>query len=85
MLRREGLYSSHISIWRKQRREGTLKALARKRGPKPKRTSEESEAEKLRRENERLRERLRKAEKIIEVQKKLSEVLGIEEDEPERK
>ena len=85
LLRREGLYSSHISVWRKQRREGTLKALARKRGPKPKRTSEESEAEKLRRENERLRERLRKAEKIIEVQKKLSEVLGLEEDEPERK
>ena len=85
LLRREGLYSSHIATWRKQRREGTLKALGRKRGPKPKRTAEELEVEKLRRENERLRDKLRKAEKIIEVQKKLAEVLGLDGDEPEPK
>jgi hypothetical protein len=42
-----------------------LKALGRKRGPKPKRTAEQIEVEKLRRENERLREKLRKAEKIV--------------------
>lgn len=83
LLRREGLYSSHLTSWRAQRRDGTLKALGRKRGPKPRRTAEQVEADKLRRENERLREKLRKAEKIIEVQKKLAEVLGTEDpDDP---
>ena len=77
LLRREGLYSSHLSTWRAQRREGTLKALGRKRGPKKTRTAEQLEVEKLRRENERLRKKLAHAEKIIDVQKKLSEVLGI--------
>jgi len=81
LLRREGLHSSHLSTWRSQRRDGTLKALGRKRGPKPKHTAGQVEVEKLRRENERLRERLRKAEKIIEVQKKLAEVLGELDDE----
>jgi transposase len=83
LLRREGLYSSHLTSWRGQRLEGTLKALERKRGPKPKRTPEHTEVEKLRRENDRLRERLRKAEKIIDVQKKLSEVLGLDSDDTE--
>ena len=73
LLRREGLYSSYLSTWRAQRREGALAALGRKRGPKPKRTAEAIENEKLRKDNERLRERLRKAEKIIEVQKKVAE------------
>lgn len=84
LLRREGLYSSHLTTWRALRRDGTLKALGRKRGPKPKRTAEQLEADELRRENERLREKLRKAEKIIEVQKKLAEVLGTEEPEDPR-
>jgi transposase-like protein len=83
LLRREGLYSSHLTSWRNQRHEGTLKALERKRGPKPKRTPEHTEVEKLRRENERLRERLRKAEKIIDVQKKLAEVLGLDDEDSE--
>lgn len=83
LLRREGLYSSHLTSWRGQRLEGTLKALERKRGPKPKRTPEHAEVDKLRRENDRLRERLRKAEKIIEVQKKLAEVLGLSSDDTE--
>jgi transposase len=83
LLRREGLYSSHLTNWREQRLKGTLKALERKRGPKPKRTSEEAELEQLRRDNARLREKLRKAEKIIEVQKKLSEVLGLDSDDTE--
>lgn len=69
LLRREALYSSHITTWRQQRLAGTLKALGRKRGPKPKDRAEQVAVAKLRRENERLRERLRKAEKIIEVQK----------------
>lgn len=76
LLRGEGLYSSHLTAWRRQRREGTLKALGRKRGPK--RTAEQSEIDKLRREVERLRKKLGHAEKIISVQKKLSEVLGIQ-------
>ncbi len=81
LLRREGLYSSLLSTWRAQRRAGALAALGRKRGPKPKRTTEQNQLDKLRRENDRLREKLRKAEKIIEVQKKLAEILGT--DEPE--
>lgn len=81
LLRREGLYSSHLTSWRKQRREGTLKALGRRRGPKTKKTAEQREIETLRRENERLHRKLDHAEKIIGVQKKLSEVLEIELDD----
>lgn len=77
LIRQEGLYSSHLASWRRQRREGTLKALGRKRGPKKAKTAEQLENEKLRREVERLRKKLAHAEKIIDVQKKLSEVLGI--------
>jgi regulator of replication initiation timing len=70
------LYSSHLCSWRGQRRKGILNALGRKRGAKAK-SSTQLENEKLRRENERLRKKLAHAEKIIDVQKKLSEVLGI--------
>ena len=81
LLRQEGLYSSHLSTWRALRRAGSLKALGRKRGP-VQATSAQLENDKLRRENERLRKKLAHAEKIIDVQKKLSEVLGISlEDE----
>jgi transposase-like protein len=76
LLRQEGLYSSHLCSWRGQRRKGILNALGRKRGAKAK-SSTQLENEKLRRENERLRKKLAHAEKIIDVQKKLSEVLGI--------
>ena len=81
LLRSEGLYSSHLTAWRRQRHEGTLKALARKRGPKTKVTAEQREVDKLRREVARLRRKLEHAEKIIGVQKKLSEVLGIQLEE----
>jgi len=77
LLRREGLYSSHLVDWRRARDAGALAALSKKRGPKPKRTPEQIENERLRRENERLAERLRKAEIIIDVQKKLHALLGI--------
>ena len=79
LLRREGLYSSHLSIWRRQREAGTLEALApRKRGRKAKgETAEGRRVATLERENERLRERLAQAETIIEVQKKVSTLLGI--------
>lgn len=78
LLRREGLYSSHLTTWRKQRDEGALQGLGpKKRGRKPKRKDPMAlEVERLRRENQRLTERLRQAETIIEVQKKISEMLG---------
>jgi transposase-like protein len=84
LLRREGLYSSILSDWRRQRREGTLDGLTpRKRGrkPDPDRAQKDRIAE-LERELARLRTKLVHAEKIIEVQKKLSEVLGIPLDPP---
>jgi transposase-like protein len=79
LLRREGLYSSHLSTWRRQRDAGTLAALApKRRGRKPKRSDPLAEQnQRLQRENQRLREKLRQAETIITVQKKLSEALGI--------
>ena len=77
LLRREGLYSSHLSRWRKEREQGQLQALAgRKRGRKSK-SDLEKETARLRQENERLKARLEQAETIIEVQKKLSELLGL--------
>lgn len=78
LLRREGLYSSHLSQWRKQRREGALSSMsASKRGARARQTPAQREVERLRCENERLRKKLSQAEKVIEVQKKLSEVLGV--------
>ena len=81
LLRREGLYSSHLTTWRRQREEGVLQALnPKKRGrkEKPKDPSAERIAQ-LEKENQRLKSRLRKAEIIIEAQKKISEILGIEQ------
>ena len=76
LLRREGLYASHLSTWRRQREAGQLAGLRpRKRGRKE--NKEEAEIRRLRRENERLERRLEQAELIIEAQKKLSEILGI--------
>jgi transposase-like protein len=79
LLRREGLYSSHLTTWRRQREQGQLEALsARKRGRKP--SVDEAlvnELAELKRENERLENRLQQAETIIEVQKKLSGLLGL--------
>lgn len=82
LLRKEALYSSHLATWRTAARAGTLEALGRKRGPKVKRTLEQRELEKLRRENERLLKKLDHAEKVIDLQKKLSEILGITLDPP---
>jgi transposase len=76
LLRREGLYRSHLDKWRKQRQEGTLQALSpQKRGPKV--DPQAAEIARLRRENERLVERLRRAETIIDVQKKVAALLGV--------
>jgi len=79
LLRREGLFSSQLSNWRRQRADGSLsESKSKKRGRKPKkRDSAQEELEQLRREKEALAERLRQAEAIIEVQKKVSDLLGI--------
>ena len=77
LLRREGLYSSHLVTWRRERRVGILKGLTpHKRGPKSKRGPQEEELHKLRRENQHLTEQLRKAEIVIDVQKKMADLLG---------
>ena len=77
LLRREGLYSSHLVTWRRERDAGILEALTPlKRGPKSKRHPLEDENHKLRRHNDRLTEQLRKAEIIIDVQKKVAALLG---------
>jgi transposase-like protein len=78
LLRREGLYSSHLATWRKQAEGGALSALsAHARGPKPARPDAvEIENARLRRENEQLLERLTQAEAVIEIQKKLSQLFA---------
>lgn len=75
LLRREGLYSSHLDKWRRQRERGALQALgAQKRGRKP--DPQAAEIARLQQENEQLRSRLERAEHIIDVQKKLAYLLG---------
>lgn len=88
LLRREGLYSSLLNYWRRERANGILEALTpQKRGPKSKRNPLEEEVQKLRRQNVRLSEDLRKAHIIIDVQKKVAALLGhpIPEQDPEEK
>jgi transposase-like protein len=79
LLRREGLYSSYLSRWRRQRDQGQLQALAsKKRGRKGAAQGQQAEElAELRRENQRLQLRLQQAETVIEVQKKLSQLLGL--------
>ena len=85
LLRREGLYSSHLTAWRRQRERGALDGLTpKKRGRKvAERNPLLPELERLRKENERLTQRLKQAELIIEVQKKVSQVLEIPLGTPE--
>ena len=86
--RREGLYSSHLVTWRRERQAGVLKGLTpQKRGPKSKRNPQEEQIQKLRRENQRLTEQLRKAEIVIDVQKKVGALLGwpLPKADPEEK
>jgi transposase-like protein len=78
LLRREGLYSSHLDKWRRKLAQGGRAALVEaKRGRKPKRTPWEVENEELRKRNARLERRLKQAETIVELQKKVSEILGV--------
>ena len=75
LLRREGLYASHLEKWRQQRDQATRAALApRPRGPKP--DPPAAEIARLRQANERLMGRLAQAEALIEVHKKLSTLFG---------
>jgi len=91
LLRREGLYSSHLTLWRRQRNEGALSALKpKKRGRKGKaQTPEAKRIAELERENRRLESEKRKLEAklqraalMLEIQKKTSELLGIPLDPP---
>jgi transposase len=76
LLRREGLYSSHLVNWRRQREQGELGAgRARKRGPAPKPI--DPRVRQLEVENRRLQRKLARAETIITLQKKVAEILGI--------
>lgn len=76
LLRREGLYSSHLVNWRRQREQGELVAgRARRRGPVPKPV--DPRVKQLEVENRRLQRKLARAETIITLQKKVAEILGI--------
>lgn len=81
LLRREGLYSSNINTWLRQRETGSLAALTPKRRGR-KASLPDPELERLRKENARLSKRLKQAELIIDVQKKVSQILGITLETP---
>jgi len=80
LLRREGLYSSHLTVWRRQRSDGTLGT--KRRGPKS--TKPDPHTVELERENRRLRRQLEKAKMVIEIQRKVSSLLGIPLKPPRR-
>lgn len=77
LLRREGLYSSHLAVWRREREAGALAALARQRGRKTTLTAEQKRLAALQAENVRLKREVEQAHTIIEVQKKLCTLLGL--------
>jgi len=79
-IRKQGLYSSTVSLWRKQRSEGLLGVVGKKRGPKSKVTPEMLEIQRLQRENEKLSKSLTQAQKIIEIQKKIAAMYQEEKD-----
>lgn len=84
LLRREGLYSSHLAKWRSDRASEGSKGLSpKRRGPAPQKpAANKKEMAKLGRENARLKHRLKQAEIIIEFQKKLNDLLGIPVSSP---
>jgi transposase-like protein len=86
LLRREGLYSSHVDAWRKQQGAGALAGLSpKKRGRKPTKRRDEVavENQRLARQVARLEHQLAHARKVIEVQKKISEILGVDQTLPD--
>ena len=80
LLRREGLYWSNLANWRKQREHGELAGLStKKRGPKRREKNPLAErVRELERDNRGLKRRAERAEGIVELQKKVSEIFGIE-------
>jgi transposase-like protein len=77
LLRREGLVSARLALWRKQCRQGAMKALRDdKRGRKPIHDARDRELDRLRRETARLAQKLKQAQTIIEIQKKVAALLG---------
>jgi transposase len=82
LLRREGLYSSHLVLWRRQRARGELAALAPRRRGRPAPSPEAQELARLRKENAHLARQLAAAETVIEVQKKVSALLGLTQAVP---
>jgi transposase-like protein len=81
LLRREGLYSSHLSKWRAQREQAIRAGLSKPRGRKVQEKNPlAGENARLQKENQRLQARLTQAQTIIEVQKKLSQLLGLSEN-----
>jgi transposase len=84
LLRRHGLYSSHLTTWRRERDLGALERLDKKRGRKAQpRNPLAGHVAELERENRRLSRRLKQAEAVIDVQKKVSEILGIPLNTPD--
>lgn len=83
LLRREGLYSSNLTTWRRQREKGLLNALApKKRGRKKSQKNPlANQVARLEKENRRLRDKLAKAQIIIDVQKKVSQILAMDQDQ----
>ena len=80
LLRRGGLYTSHLAAWRKAARSGSLKGLSKKRGRKAERNPLETKVRKLEREVDRLEKELHKAHLIIDVQVKVAGLLGLSLD-----
>jgi len=84
LLRREGLYSSQLTLWRRQYQQGALQALKDdRRGRKQTRDARDDELDRLRRENARLSKKLSQAETIIDIQKKVAAMLGDPIETPE--
>lgn len=77
LLRREALYSSHLTMWRREREAGALAALGRRRGRKAMLSAEQKRLVALQAENARLKRELEQAHTIVEVQKKLCTLLGL--------
>ncbi len=84
LLRSEGLYSSHLTYWRRQREEGSLKGLTpKRRGRKTKKSPQSKHVAQLEGEVRRLRQKLEQAEAIIDNQKKVAALFGIPMNGPE--
>ncbi len=86
LLRREGLYSSNLTTWKIAQERGGMEGLApKKRGPTKKQDERDKKIKELEQQNKRLQTRLKRAEGLIELQKKIAEILGIDLPDPDGK